>query len=194
MSFGASHSTRARRLGRRDFLVGIGAAASLAPFPAVARAARERSIRLFCPETGERFEDVFWLNGQYLPDAMRRINWLMRDFHVNAVANIDPSLVDLLHGVSLNLGTQRPISILSGYRTQSTNTELRHEGRPAAQHSQHLVARAADIAVAGIGVGRLHVAAERLGRGGVGAYNGYIHVDTGPVRDWHYERRHKHQA
>jgi uncharacterized protein YcbK (DUF882 family) len=192
MSFGAGDATRARRLGRRDFLAGIGAAASLAPFPAAARAARERIIRLCCPETGERFEGVYWLEDAYLPDAMRGINWLMRDFHVDAVADIDPSLVDLLHGVTLHLGTHRPISILSGYRTQSTNAELRHEGRPAARHSQHLVARAADIAIDGIGIARLRSAAERLKRGGVGSYNGYIHVDTGPVRDWRDDRRHNH--
>jgi len=194
MSFDAAHATRARRLGRRDFLVGIGAAASLAPFPAVARAASGRTIRLYCPETGERFEGAYWLNGAYLPDAMRDINWLMRDFHVDAVAKIDPSLVDLLQALALQIGTHRALSILSGYRTPSTNTELRHEGRPAARQSQHLVARAADIAVEGIGVARLHAAAARLRRGGVGRYDGYIHVDTGPVRDWHDERDHTHRT
>jgi uncharacterized protein YcbK (DUF882 family) len=185
MPFDAANATRARRLARRDVLVGLGALAILAPFPAAARAEHERLVRLFCPETGERFEDVYWLEGAYLPDAMRGINWLMRDFHVDAVAEIDPRLIDLLRGVTLNLGTRRPVSILSGYRTKSTNTELKHEGRPAAPHSQHLVARAADIAVEGIGVARLRHAAERLRRGGIGSYNGYIHVDTGPVRDWH---------
>jgi uncharacterized protein YcbK (DUF882 family) len=178
-------STRARRLGRRGFLAGLGAAAALTAVPAWARTAHERLVHLVCPETGEFFDGVYWQDGQYLPEAMRSINWLMRDFHCDAVAEIDPSLVDLLHGVALNLGARRPISVLSGYRTPSTNTELRHEGRPAAAHSQHLIARAADIAVEGIDVSRLRRAASRLQRGGIGSYNGYIHVDTGPVRDWH---------
>lgn len=175
-------------------LLGLSAAASVMAAPAWARSARERLIRLFCPETGEHFDGVYWLDGQHLPAAMRSINWLMRDFHCDAVADIDPSLVDLLHGVTLNLGTHRPISILSGYRTPSTNMALKHEGHPAAQHSQHLVARAADIAVEGIAVSRLHGAAARLRQGGVGSYKGYIHVDTGPIRDWHYYRRHAHGA
>jgi len=194
MPFGAVSSTRARRLGRRELLVGVGAVATVAAVPAWARSARERLIHLSCPETGEHFDGVYWLDGQYLAEAMRRIDWLMRDFHCDAVAEIDPSLIDLLRGVTLNLGTRRPICVLSGYRTPSTNTELRHEGRPAARHSQHLVARAADITVEGIGISRLHGAAARLQRGGVGAYSGYIHVDTGPIRDWHYYRRHAHSG
>jgi uncharacterized protein YcbK (DUF882 family) len=194
MSLGGASSTRARRLGRRSVLAALGAV-GLAAVPAWARSARERRVHLVCPETGEAFDGVYWQDGQYLPEAMRRINWLMRDFHCDAVAKIDPSLVDLLHGVTLNLGTRRPISVLSGYRTPSTNIELRHEGRPAAPHSQHLVARAADIAVEGIGVARLHRAAGRLNHGGIGLYRGYIHIDTGPVRDWHdYQHQHHHHA
>ena len=136
--------------------------------------------------SGEGFAGPYWAEGRYLPGAMQRINWLMRDFHCDAVAEIDPALVDLLHGIGQGLGTHRTISILSAFRTPATNRELRHEGMPAAKHSQHLTARAADIAVEGVGVAHLHAAAVRLKRGGVGGYDHYIHVDTGPVRDWDY--------
>jgi uncharacterized protein YcbK (DUF882 family) len=194
MSLTRSDTTIARRLGRRSLLLGIAAARVVAALPAWARTARPRSVNLFCPETGERFEDIYWADGAYRDDALRRINWLMRDFHVDAVAKIDPRLVDLLHGLTERLGMRHPVSILSGYRTQTTNAALRHEGMPAAPHSQHLVARAADISIDGIGVGRLHGAAAQLNYGGVGRYNGYIHVDTGPVRDWHYFHHHSHRS
>jgi uncharacterized protein YcbK (DUF882 family) len=194
MSLTSGKTTIARRLARRSLLLGVAVAGAVAALPAWARAARPRGVNLFCPETGERFDDIYWAEGSYRDDALRRINWLMRDFHVDAVARIDPRLVDLLHGLTQRLGTHHPVSILSGYRTQTTNTALRHEGMPAAPHSQHLVARAADISIDGVAVARLHAAAAHLNYGGVGQYNGYIHVDTGPVRDWHYFHRLSHRT
>lgn len=177
------------RLGRRAVLVGLGCGVALAARPAWARPERERSVNLVCPETGECFSEVYWHGGLYLPDAMRRIDWLMRDFHRDAVAEIDPALVDLLHRIAIALGTRRPIGILSGYRTRATNAKLRHEGMPAARKSQHLIARAADIAIDGVAVARLHRAALNQSDGGVGAYDDYVHVDTGPRREWLLHRR-----
>ena len=189
-------SNEARRLGRRKFLGALGAAAMLAVLPGIARAARgERSIRLLCPETGERFEGVYWSHGLYVPEALSRIDWLMRDFHRDRVAAIDPGLVDLMHSIARGLETQQPISVFSGFRTRETNTALRHEGMPAASNSEHLVARAADIAIEGVSVARLHRLAAHLRAGGVGAYDHYVHVDTGPVRDWSYHpHSHHHPA
>lgn len=184
----------ARTLGRRSLLGALGAAASLAALTGWARPARgERSIRLLCPETGERFAGVYWSNGLYVPDAFQRIDWLMRDFHCNCVAAIDPRLVELLHRIAAGLEARQPISVYSGFRTRETNTALKHEGMPAASNSEHLVARAADIAIDGVSVLHLHRLAVHLRQGGVGAYDRYIHVNTGPVRDWSYHRHPHHR-
>lgn len=178
-------------VGRREVLAGIGLLATMGP--AWARTLRERHLRLLCPETGEHFAGAYWADGHYLADAMRRIDWLMRDFHCDAVARIDPRLVDLLHDVRLRLATARPVSILSGYRTRGTNHDLREHGLPAASDSQHLVAHAADIVVEGVSVAHLHAVALRLKGGGVGGYDHHVHVDTGPVRAWAYHlHRHTH--
>ena len=171
-------------LSRRTLLAGIGGGLVLLARPAAAREERERHIRLLCPETGERFWGVYWQDDAYLPDAMRRIDWLMRDFHCEEAARMDPALIDLLHRINLLVGLHRPVHVLSGFRTRATNLQLRREGWPAAPESQHLVAHAADIRVEGVAAARLGHAAERLHRGGVGAYADYVHVDTGPVREW----------
>lgn len=178
------------RIGRRGLLAGLGVVAlTRHAWPA---GGYDRYVHLVCSETGEVFAGPYWSRGAYLPDAMRRIDWLMRDFHCDAVAKIDPRLVDLLHDIRLHLGTRRPVTILSGFRTLETNDELRDEGMPAASHSQHLVARAADISIDGVSVAHLHATAVRLQRGGVGGYDHYIHVDTGPVRDWAYHHHPPH--
>jgi uncharacterized protein YcbK (DUF882 family) len=185
-----NESSAGGRVGRRVLLAGLGSIAFAGRVLAHPR--RERFVHLACPETGESFSGRYWTEGGYLPNAMRSIDWLMRDFHCGAVAEIDPKLVDLLHDLRLHAGTRRPVSILSGYRTLETNDELRGEGMPAAVHSQHLIARAADVAIEGVSVPHLHALAVHLQRGGVGGYDHYIHVDTGPVRDWSYHHHPGH--
>lgn len=179
-------NTEARSgIARRAFLATIGAAASVAAMPAWGGIVRgERIIRLYCPETGERFEDAYWVDGDYLAQSFRRIDWLMRDFHCDRVAQIDPKLIDFLHRLALATHARNPVSIFSGYRTRETNVELRVEGLKAASQSEHIVARAADITIEGVRMAYLHRAAAALRLGGVGAYGHHIHVDTGPVRDW----------
>jgi hypothetical protein len=54
-----------------------------------------------------------------------------------------------------------------------------------AEHSQHIHARAIDFTI-GSGLADAMAAARRMRRGGVGWYpkSSFIHVDTGPVRNW----------
>jgi uncharacterized protein YcbK (DUF882 family) len=178
-------NNKAGPLARRALLGTLGTAVSFAAMPAWGRLLRgERLIRLYCPETGERFEGAYWADGVYLAQSFRRIDWLMRDFHCDRVARIDPRLIDLLRRLALATHARGPVSIFSGYRTRETNIELRDEGLKAASQSEHIVARAADIRIDGVRLDHLHRAAVSLRLGGVGAYAHHIHVDTGPVRDW----------
>jgi len=177
-----------RRLGRRTVL---GAAASLVFLAGFDRAALalprgERRLLLYNPHTDERFSDVFWCDGSYVPDSLKHIDWLMRDFHRDAVAPIDVDLLQLLHRIGQRLETRRPFRILSGYRTAATNRLLQREGWAPAAHSEHLVGKAADICMNGILLRHLRRAAVSLKAGGVGTYprDHFIHVDVGSVRVW----------
>jgi uncharacterized protein YcbK (DUF882 family) len=49
--------------------------------PSFAAAEGERHLALYNPHTDERFDDVYWCNGGYVAGALKRIDWLMRDFH-----------------------------------------------------------------------------------------------------------------
>jgi uncharacterized protein YcbK (DUF882 family) len=118
----------------------------------------------------------------------------MRDFHRGAVPKIDPALIDALQVLQTSFGARRSLTILSGFRTAETNAELRHEGWPTASDSQHLVARAADVRIAGVSASQLHRAALRLGHGGVGLYRDYVHIDTGPRRSWYAPHASCHDA
>jgi uncharacterized protein YcbK (DUF882 family) len=178
----------AHRVARRA-LLGAAAGAVLAAAvggTAFAAPRGDRKLALYNPNTDERFDDVYWCDGCYVPSSLHRVDWLMRDFHQDKVVPIDPKLIDLLHRIRLRLGTGRPVHILSGYRTAATNRLLRGEGWAPAEHSEHLVAKAADIAIEGVSLAHLSHAALSLRAGGVGTYWHwqFVHVDVGPVRSW----------
>lgn len=179
---------RARALGRRTLIHAAASAVCLCAFGRLAEAAPrgERRVALFNPHTTENFDDVYWCDGAYVRSSLSSINWLMRDFHRDAVASIDPTLIDLLHHISQRLDSRHPFRILSGYRTPATNRLLWREGFAPAAHSEHLQARAADICVDRVRLNHLRRAAVSLKGGGVGTYwhENFVHVDVGPVRAW----------
>ena len=175
-------------IGRRRVLC---AGASIIFLTALSRTARaaprgERRLSLYNPHTDERFDDVYWCNGAYMAASRKRIEWLMRDFHRDAVAPIDADLLDLLNRLTASLEAQGSVEVLSGFRTAATNRLLQHEGHNAAAHSEHLLGKAADIRIGGVRLKHLRRAALSLNGGGVGTYwrDGFVHVDVGPVRHW----------
>jgi len=84
----------------------------------------------------------------------------------------------------------KPLEILSGYRTAASNQRLIEEGIPAARKSLHLEGRAADIRIAHLHEEVLGELIQSFRQGGVGFYyrpsakGGWIHTDTGLQRAW----------
>lgn len=78
---------------------------------------------------------------------------------------------------------EQPIVIRSGYRTPAHNGRVK-----GAEHSQHLLAKAADIVVAGFHPQTLAKAIEnlirdgRMKQGGLGVYPGWVHYDIRGTR------------
>ncbi|HXQ52070.1 MAG TPA: DUF882 domain-containing protein [Stellaceae bacterium] len=179
----------APELGRRRFLV-QGAAASLcflaAPAIATPRAPLRRVVAFDHLHTGERLDIVYWADGHYQPGALRRINWLLRDFRNDAVHPIDPHLIDLLAVLRQRLGAHAPIQVLSAYRSPATNAMLASMSEGVATNSLHLQGRAIDIRLPGRPLSAVRRAALVLRGGGVGYYprSNFVHLDVGSVRRW----------
>lgn len=174
-------------MGRRRFL-GIAGAAAVAGWalPAEALSARPRALAFDNLHTGERLKTIYWERGRYLPDAIREIDWLLRDFRADEAHPIDHHLLDLLTAIHARLETREPFAVISGYRSPATNAMLAATTDGVAQSSFHLKGMAIDIRVPGRGLHHLRAAALSLRRGGVGYYphSDFVHVDTGPVRHW----------
>jgi uncharacterized protein YcbK (DUF882 family) len=183
-------------LNRRSFL-GLGAVAAtaaLVPSRAVASSAStakrpERVLSFFNTHTGERLTTAYCCGGDYQPDALQQINFILRDFRANEIKPIDPQLLDLLHELRGTLECDSPYHIISGYRSPQTNAMLRARGGSdsgVASGSLHTVGKAIDIRVPGVKLDQLRAAARSLKLGGVGFYpsSNFVHVDTGRVRFW----------
>ena len=196
MGQNVQQTTSARELNRRRFL-GIGAAAAAAAVvPARVHAATadkaavpERVLSFFNTHTGERLKTAYCCGGVYQPQALDRINFILRDFRANEIKPIDPKLLDLLHELGGTLETDQPFHIISGYRSPHTNALLRGRGGETtgvASRSLHMVGKAIDIRIPGVKLDHLRGAARSLKLGGVGYYpaSNFVHVDTGRVRFW----------
>ena len=81
----------------------------------------ERSLSLLHVHTGECFHDVYWADGEYLPEALEAIDKIFRDYQTGEIMPIDAELIDLLYGIQAQLSTKESIHIFSGYRTRKTN-------------------------------------------------------------------------
>lgn len=145
-----------------------------------------RSLSFLHLHTGERLRVDYWEQGSYVPDALARINHVLRDFRNDAVKPIDPALLDMLARLQGALGTRREFHIISAYRSPETNSRLRSNSNGVAKHSLHLEAKAIDIRIPGIPLADVRRAALAMQSGGVGYYpkSDFVHVDTGRVRQW----------
>jgi len=145
-----------------------------------------RRLHLINAHTWDDLDVVYYTHGTYIDENISQLNHLMRDRRENITKPIDPALYDQLLGLQHLLGTTEPVHVLSGYRTPETNAKLRRRSSGVAKFSFHMEGRAADIYIPGIPAKTIHEAALVLGAGGVGLYSNsnFVHMDTGPVRQW----------
>src|SRR6202043_4284508 len=101
----------------------------------------------------------------------------------------DVGVIDFLMGVMQAVG-QTQATILSAYRTPETNALLSRTHFGVAENSQHLYGRALDVHF-GDKLEQAMKAARAMQRGGVGWYpqSGFMHIDTGPIRNWTLDER-----
>lgn len=174
---------------RRTFLK-IGASAALTPLlahPVLAAAIPEhRVLSFYNIHTGESLRTCYRANGTLIHRAVDRINYIMRDFRTGEIKPVDPQLLDLLHHLMVVIEPPSPISIISGYRSPSTNAALRKVTSGVASKSLHMEGRAIDIRIPGYHTESVREHAIELKSGGIGYYpdSDFVHLDTGPFKIW----------
>jgi uncharacterized protein YcbK (DUF882 family) len=180
------------RLNRRRFLTWGALTTAMSLYPQLVRAndrslhPPERSLAFYNTHTGESLNTVYWVKGEYVPDALEAVDYLLRDHRTDETIPIDPQLLDLLHTLRQELECQYSFHIVSGYRSPATNAYLRRHSRSVAPRSLHVEGKAVDLRIPGFDCALLRRVAMELQGGGVGYYPraDFIHLDVGKIRYW----------
>lgn len=162
----------------------VTAVAFITPAPAVSFA--PRSVSLYNTHTGEWVRTVYWADGHYIREAVRDINWVLRDHYSDEVRPMNAGLLDVLGMLRRRLESNDPFLVISGYRSPTTNHRMHMRGSGVASNSYHIQGMAIDVRSEGRDLTQVRAAAASLRCGGVGYYprSGFVHVDCGPVRQW----------
>lgn len=178
-----------KSMARRQLLrLGGGAIIAGVVSPAVANIGKAdyRSISLNNLHTGERAKIDYWVDGNYVPEALQSVNHLLRDYRNGEVHAIAPNLLDLVALLQRRVGSTDEVQVISGYRSPATNAAMHERSAGVAAHSLHMKGMAMDIRLGDVALDRLHNAALAMQAGGVGYYPSldFVHVDVGRVRRW----------
>jgi len=177
----------------RRSLLGAFAATTLVAAPTFSKAAGFlkgggdiRRLRMYSGRTGERIDMIYWIDGKYIKDAVKEINFFMRDWRADKVMNIDLRTIDIMAASHNLLDANEPYMMLSGYRSPATNAMLRRRSRGVAKNSLHVKGQAADLRLSTRSVTQVAKAAAACRAGGVGRYSrsNFTHMDCGIVRTW----------
>ncbi len=148
----------------------------------------DRVIWMYHIHTKETIQILYKKNGRYIPEALKQLNWFLRDWRTNQTTTIDPKTIDIVWEMHAELGSQQPVHIISAYRSRDTNEMLRKTRGGQASQSQHITGKAIDIHFPDVPIRRLRYSAMIRERGGVGYYPTsalpFVHVDTARVRSW----------
>lgn len=138
----------------RRSLLGAFAATALAAAPTYSNAAGFlrgggdiRRLRMYSGRTGERLDMIYWIDGDYIKDAVKEINYFMRDWRTDQIKPIDLRTLDIMAASHNLLDVHEPYMMLSGYRSPKTNAMLRSRSRGVAKNSLHMKGQAATCAL-----------------------------------------------
>ncbi|MBQ2263096.1 MAG: DUF882 domain-containing protein [Loktanella sp.] len=145
-----------------------------------------RRIAMFNGRTGETLDTIYWIEGEYIAEAVREINMHMRDWRTGEAVQMDLRTIDIMSGAARLMETSEPYLLLSGYRSPATNSMLGQRSSGVARDSLHMRGQAADLRLRSRSISQMASAAAAFNAGGVGRYGGsnFVHMDCGPVRTW----------
>ena len=118
--------------------------------------------------TGEWVRSVYGADGHYIREAVKDINWVLRDHHSGDVCPMNAGLLDLLQLLRTQLDCQDPFLVVSGYRSAATNAWMHAHGRGVASKSFHIKGMAIDLRCEARDLSQVHRAAISLRAGSVG--------------------------
>jgi uncharacterized protein YcbK (DUF882 family) len=147
-----------------------------------------RTLSMHHMHTDENITITYKRNGHYDEEALKKLDWFLRDWRRQESTHMDPKLFDIIWEVMRDVHAQKPIEVVCGYRAPETNEMLRKHSSGVAKGSLHTHGQAMDFYIPDVPLKELRYAGLRLQRGGVGFYptsgSPFVHLDTGEIRHW----------
>jgi uncharacterized protein YcbK (DUF882 family) len=191
VTFGKARQARNRTVTRTTQRLALAAVITIfgikGPHSALAQG-EIRTISLHHTHRGDDITVTFKRNGRYDDEGLKKLNHFLRDWRTDDATTMDPQLFDAVWEVQREFGIDKPVHIISSYRSPRTNEMLRKRSNGVARHSLHMQGKAMDFFIPGVPLDKVREAGLRLQRGGVGFYptsgSPFVHLDVGSVRHW----------
>jgi uncharacterized protein YcbK (DUF882 family) len=147
-----------------------------------------RTLSFHHTHSDEDLTVTFKRDGRYDEEALKKLNYFLRDWRSQDQTTMNRHLFDIIWEVYRDVDGRKPIQIISAYRSPATNSMLRRRSSGVARFSQHMLGHAMDFYIPDVPLEQIRAAGLRLQRGGVGFYptsgSPFVHLDTGSVRHW----------
>ena len=142
-----------------------------------------RRLKLFRPESGSSLDVVYWIEGEYITDALFELNYIFRDLDSNLVTKVDTRLIDILAATARLLQSNEPLSVSRAFVAHPKIVERGSKPEPTTLANFHNQGRAVDILqMRSRSLRQMQHAAASCQAGGVGLYANYLHIDSGRLK------------
>ena len=151
------------------------------------RPMRDFELTLTNANTGEKLVKAIRVETFNHGINYTELDYFLRDWRENKIIRMNKQVVDIFLQISEKaLGDNNALAaqITSGYRTNKTNSYLRKLSRNVAKNSLHIKGQAIDFTIDNIPRAKLKNIAKEHAFGGLGVYDNFIHIDSGPFRRW----------
>jgi len=178
---------------RRSFIKGVcvysllGLSSNKAFAQGILRGAGEiRKLSLVRPDTGERIYVIYWIDGNYIAEAIEDLSYFCRDVATNTVQAVDPRVIDIAAATLNLLDTNEPYTLHRGFVLDRFQVRDGHFSEAQPNDLHHARGEALDVSLSSRSINQISAAAIRCNAGGVGSYptRQYVHIDCGEVRNW----------
>ena len=178
---------------RRSFIKGVcvysllGLSSNKAFAQGILRGAGEiRKLSLVRPDTGERIYVIYWIDGNYIAEAIEDLSYFCRDVATNTVQAVDPRVIDIAAATLNLLDTNEPYTLHRGFVLDRFQVRDGHFSEAQPNDLHHARGEALDVSLSSRSINQISAAAIRCNAGGVGSYptRQYVHMDCGEVRNW----------
>jgi uncharacterized protein YcbK (DUF882 family) len=144
-------------------------------------------LKLINANTKQKMSFQFPTNYKLSSRQVSGLNNFLKDWRTDEIKNIDTAVLeDFLKICSLCAIENKVlnVNIHSGFRSKKTNEYLRRSSYKVAKNSMHILGKAIDFSIPGMDSRSLAKVVRANTRGGVGSYQNFVHLDSGPKRSW----------